>query len=104
LSFRFLYKRVPVQDRRCAYCERVIQRNIVKDKNGLLYHWGCLQDAREEKHQCLECFATFDATEATWETSQSSYNDDFRENRKPVCPHCGSINLKNLSNPEPMEA
>jgi len=93
MSFRFLYRRVAVQNRRCAYCQKIIRRNIVKDKNGQLYHWGCLQTAREQKYRCLECYTTFDATEAAWETVESSRNDDFMERRRPVCPHCHSMNL-----------
>jgi hypothetical protein len=71
-----------------------VLRNIDRDKDGRIYHHGCLMDARDERHRCLECFATFDATEAAFEEAQKFKDGLFSEGLKPICPFCGSSNLK----------
>jgi len=93
LSDRFLYRRIPANERLCSYhrCREPILRNIARDKDGRIYHWGCLQSARDEQYRCLECYSTFNATEAIFEEEQSSYNDEFRQVFKVICPHCGTF-------------
>jgi hypothetical protein len=75
MSIRVLYRKIPVSIRICSYyqCHKSILRNIDRDKNGHLYHHGCLLSAREERWRCLECYAQFDATEASFEEITDSY-------------------------------
>jgi len=98
LSLRFLYRKLPVTERVCSYyrCQRPILRNIARDKDGHLYHWGCLQSARDEQYRCLECWTVFDGTRVAFHEVQSSYSGEFRASFTPACPECGSFNLKNL--------
>ena len=93
---------MPASRRLCNYyrCSRpgsVIQRNIDHDKNGHIYHHGCLMDTQDERWRCLECFMIFDATEASFEETQILKNDEFRERYRPICPACGCHNLKKVS-------
>jgi len=100
VSLRYLYRKIPQTRRICSYYRcphKMILRNIDIDKNGRIYHHGCLMDAKDEQFQCPECWSRFDATEASFEEVQSSYNDEFKERLKPVCPHCGSHQVKVLS-------
>ncbi|HLE74948.1 MAG TPA: hypothetical protein VI864_02760 [Candidatus Bathyarchaeia archaeon] len=99
MSVRYLYQTIPRSKRICNYhrCQQPILRNIARDKNGAIYHYGCLQSARDEKWRCRECFLIFDATEASFEETQIFKNDEFRERYHPICPHCGSHNLKAMS-------
>jgi hypothetical protein len=102
MSVRYLYQRIPRSKRICNYyhCSRpgrIILRNIARDKNGAIYHYGCLQSARDEKWRCQECWMTFDATEAVIEEEEFCYNDEYKLRLKVSCPSCGSQNVKNLS-------
>jgi Zn finger protein HypA/HybF involved in hydrogenase expression len=100
MSLRYLYRKIPQSNRRCSYyrCPRKsIRRNIDLDKNGRIYHHGCLMDALDEQHECLECFSSFDGTETSFETQQIADGDYMTERLRPLCPHCGSSNLKGLS-------
>lgn len=101
MSVRYLY-RIPVSQRICSYylCRKRILRNIDRDKNGNIYHHGCLQNALEDQFHCLDCFSSFDATEASFTEKQQFFNDDFRAALKPICPNCGSSNIKPLGSAE----
>ena len=96
MSFRFLYRRIPVSERVCSYykCRSQILRNIARTSDGRIWHYGCLMNARDEQYRCLECYATFDATEASFDTKQIIRGDFMAERLQPLCPHCGSQNLK----------
>lgn len=67
MSVRYLYRVLPASKRVCSYhrCQRPILRNIAKDKNGALYHYGCLQSALDEKHHCVECDSILDGTQVS---------------------------------------
>jgi len=96
MSVRALYQKIPASKRLCNYHDcpsPQILRNIDVDKNGRIYHHGCLLDAREEKYRCLECFTVFDATECGFVEAQKIAGDEISEGVKPVCP-CGSLNVK----------
>lgn len=97
MSIRRLYKTVPVDQRVCSYYKCPsgrIRRNIARTNDGRLWHYGCLNDAHEEKYRCLECYMTFDATEASFQEGQVIHGDEIREQPKPICPNCGCSNLK----------
>jgi len=96
VSLRFLYRTVPVHKRICSYyrCMHPILRNLTRDKNGHLYHYGCLQTARDEQWRCLECNFTFDATEASFFEVENVRNDCNTELLRPQCPNCGNQYLK----------
>jgi hypothetical protein len=101
LSFRFLYRKLRAQQRTCSFCNEPILRNIIRAKNGELYHYGCYQTAKDEQYQCLECYSRFDRTEAALQTKQlvKGENEMF-EASEPVCPNCGSLNLKRVHSME----
>jgi len=106
MSIRYLYKAISRSKRICNYyrCSRpgrIILRNIARDKNGAIYHYGCLQSAKDERWRCLECWMTFDATECSFTETHDMRNDEFRERYSPICPGCGSHNIKPL---KPLEA
>jgi DNA-directed RNA polymerase subunit RPC12/RpoP len=61
-----------------------------------MWHYGCLQSAKDTHYQCLECVATFDGTEVNFEEGSSGFGDDFRQQWKPQCPGCGA-NLRSLA-------
>jgi DNA-directed RNA polymerase subunit RPC12/RpoP len=94
MSLRRLYSSIPLDRRLCSYyrCQKPILRNIDRDRSGHIYHHGCLMAAQDEQYRCLECYLTFDATEAAFDLCQSSFNDEFREKLTVVCPSCGSRN------------
>jgi len=96
MSIRYLYRTTPEAQRICSYhfCGKRILRNIAKDKAGRLYHYGCLQRALDEQYRCLECFLTFDATEAVLEEKQKLYGDEIKELLGIICPSCGSRNIR----------
>jgi hypothetical protein len=96
MSIRLLYQRIPARQRLCSYyrCKEPVLRNIDRDKQGRIYHHGCLLSAQEEQFHCLDCFSHFDATEAHFQEGQRCYNDLVSTVLKPVCPNCGSPNLK----------
>jgi len=90
MSLRFLYRQMPVSRRVCSYyrCQKPILRNIAQDKTGALYHWGCLQSARDEQYECLECASSFDGTEVVL--------TDYGDKTVVGCPSCGSVNLRSM--------
>jgi DNA-directed RNA polymerase subunit RPC12/RpoP len=96
MSLRRLYGSIQTDKRRCSYyrCQKPILRNIDRDKDGHIYHHGCLMSAQDERYRCLECFAIFDATEASFDIKPIIKDDDATERLQIICPHCGSINLK----------
>lgn len=66
MSVRYLYRTVPTSKRLCSYyrCQQPILRNLALDKEtGLIYHYGCLQTAKDEHFRCLDCGATLDGRE-----------------------------------------
>ena len=89
MSDRYLYRRIPVAQRNCSWCQRAILRNIARTKDGRLWHYGCLMTAKDARFQCSECVGSFDGTEVTLELKQSTYGDDFRQIMKAFCPSCG---------------
>jgi hypothetical protein len=95
LSDRFLYRKIPAVKRRCTGCQEPILRNIFRGKDGRLWHYGCWNTARDQHYECLDCNAKFDATEACFVESQSCRGDEVQPTQRPVCPFCGSFNLKN---------
>ena len=99
MSNRHIYREVPPAKRSCSYyrCQDPIRRNIFTTKDGRLWHYGCWQDARDEQYQCLECWGRFDATEAAFIEGQGCRSDDFRPVQRVICPYCGSVNVKGLS-------
>lgn len=98
MSIRRLYQTVPVKQRLCTYyrCQRPVLRNIDRTKDGRIWHHGCLMEAQDERYRCLECYYQFDATEASFDVQHKCFNDEFSERLKPMCPSCGSTNLKSL--------
>lgn len=55
---------------------------------------NCLLDARAKQYHCLECNVTFDWTEATLEAAEDSFNEEFQQRKRVLCPHCGTSNFK----------
>jgi len=58
------------------------------DGEGRIYHHGCLMAAQDEQWRCLNCWLIFDATEMAF--------DVLTDRIAPLCPSCGSANLKRL--------
>lgn len=102
MSDRGLYKKVPLAKRVCSWihCQDPIQRNIIKSKDGRLWHYGCRNIALDTHYHCVECFATFDGTEVNFVEGGSGVGDDFRQQYKATCPSCGA----ELKNPNQMGA
>lgn len=98
MSLRFLYRKIQVSKRICSFhrCGQPILRNIARDQNGHLYHYGCLQSARDEQYRCLECYQTFDATEAGQYEKQTVRDGEVVELIGVSCPSCGSQNVKSV--------
>jgi len=98
MSIRYLYRKIPKSKRTCSYyhCQKPILRNITRDKNGHIYHYGCLSDAKDERYRCLECGSLFDATEAAFAEHQIVQGDEVRQSLEVICPNCGCQNLKSL--------
>lgn len=98
MSIRYLYRKIPKSKRTCSYylCQKPILRNITRDKNGHIYHYGCLSDAQDERYRCLECGSLFDATEAAYDEHQIVQGDEVRQSLEVICPNCGCQNLKSL--------
>jgi hypothetical protein len=48
MSIRLLYLRIPARQRLCSYyrCKEPVLRNIDRDKQGRIYHHGCLLSAQ----------------------------------------------------------
>jgi DNA-directed RNA polymerase subunit RPC12/RpoP len=97
MSLRRLYNSIPIQARHCTWCHNQIERNIATTPDGRLWHYGCLNDAKDTHYECVECFSRFDGTEACLEEIQSMRGDDFTTGRKASCPNCGSSDMKGLS-------
>lgn len=96
MSDRALYRTIPLAQRTCCYCQEPIQKNLLRSKDGRLWHYGCWNTARDSHYECQECYAKFDGTEANWDLSDSSHGDEFGHKRKAICPHCGAP-IQNLS-------
>lgn len=90
MSLRRLYKSIPKTERICSYyrCQRPILRNIDQDKEGSIYHHGCLMTAQDERFRCLNCGAIFDATEVALDSQLGELT--------LLCPYCGCSDLKHL--------
>lgn len=98
MSVRYLYQMIPRSKRLCNYyrCQKPILRNIARDKNGHIFHYGCLSDAQDERYRCLECGSLFDATEAALYEKQKVSGDEVKQILGVSCPNCGCQNLKPL--------
>jgi DNA-directed RNA polymerase subunit RPC12/RpoP len=98
MSLRVLYRQIQPSKRLCNYyrCQKPILRNIDRDKDGRIYHHGCLLSAKEERYSCLECFMRFDATEAAFQERLKTVGDQMQQVFRITCPGCGSENLKQL--------
>lgn len=94
MNLRALYRRIPESRRLCCFCGHPIQRNIDRDKDGRLYHHGCLLDALAKTYECIECNVTFPWTEAILEVSDEVFNDEFQQRNRVLCPYCGAVNFK----------
>lgn len=85
MSLRFLYRKLPASKRLCSYwrCQGSILRNITESDDGRLWHYGCLQTAKDEQHRCRECNSLLDGTQV----SLADYADG-----QPTlsCGNCGS--------------
>jgi DNA-directed RNA polymerase subunit RPC12/RpoP len=92
MSDRVVYRKVPLAQRLCSYylCNKQIERNIARTKDGRLWHWGCLSDARDEQYRCRGCSGTFDATEAMIEEKQKFVGDSQKTLFSLSCPYCGA--------------
>ncbi len=93
MSIRFLYKKVPESQRICSYyrCQRPILRNIFMDSRGRIYHYGCLNSARDEQHRCLNCGMGFDGTEAAVGSASVFFNAEYSYQFRVLCPNCGRM-------------
>jgi len=91
MSLRRLYKSIPKLKSICSYyrCQKPILRNIDQDREGHIYHHGCLMAAEDERFRCLNCYAVFDGTEVV-------LSEDFRDKLTLICPYCGSANIRRL--------
>ena len=80
MALRYLYRKVPDEERKCEYCGKVIKRNIALYK-GRYYHYGCLQLAREKRYRCTRCGAIL-----SWlEIGEA----DVLGKTVRGCPYCG---------------
>jgi len=88
MSVRYLYRKVPVSRRTCSYyaCQGPILRNIIQTEDGRIWHYGCLQTAKDQRFHCFDCFADLDGTEV------DKLDLDGQENF--VCRLCGGTNLR----------
>lgn len=88
MSVRYLYRVLPASKRICSYwrCGTQILRNLTRTADGRLWHYGCLQSAKDDHFQCFDCNSRLDGTEVN--------QVDFDEGRKFACGNCGSTNLK----------
>jgi hypothetical protein len=99
MSVRYLYKAIPVAKRSCSWppCSKSVVRNLFRTKDGRLWHYGCLNIALDTHYECLECFSSFDGTETSFEIKQFLDGEYMAERLRPICPYCGSVNVKGLS-------
>lgn len=97
-GIRQLYKQVPRAERRCNYygCQQAVLANIDRDKQGRIYHHGCLITAETKIFRCLECYATFDGTEVVFNFQEHFKGDEVSQRVVLMCPHCSSRQLKKL--------
>jgi len=67
MSVRYLYRVLPASKRICSYwrCQTQILRNMSRTEDGRLWHYGCLQTAKDEYHRCQECGSTLDGTQVS---------------------------------------
>jgi len=88
LSIRYLYRVLPSSKRICSYwrCGTQILRNIAKTDDGRLWHYGCLQSAKDDRFHCLDCDSHQDSTEINVA--------DFGEGPIFTCGNCGSTHVK----------
>jgi predicted nucleic acid-binding Zn ribbon protein len=88
LSIRYLYRVLPASKRVCSYwrCGTIILRNLARTEDGRLWHYGCLQSAKDDHFHCLDCGANMDSTEITL--------TDLGEGPVFSCGSCGSSHLK----------
>jgi hypothetical protein len=89
MSDRALYRTIPLAQRICCFCDDPIERNLLRTKDGRLWHYGCYNTARDQHFKCNECFASFDGTEAAWEDNERSVGEEFKRGKQAVCPYCG---------------
>jgi hypothetical protein len=85
LSVRYLYRVLPSSKRICSYwrCQTTILRNLTRTEDGRLWHYGCLQTAKDEQFRCLECGSTLDGTGVTY--------NDYADGRPTLgCGNCGA--------------
>lgn len=54
MSLRYLYRKYAPEERICPGCRKPIIRNIAVHE-GELWHYGCLQEAKQWKYRCLNC-------------------------------------------------
>jgi hypothetical protein len=96
MSDRALYKKVPLDKRVCSWihCQDPIKRNLIRSKDGRLWHYGCYNNARDTHFECKVCFSTYDGTEVIY--VEGGVGEDFRQQWKPTCPSCGA-DLKGLN-------
>lgn len=90
MSVRYFYQCIPANERICSRCQHPILRNIAKTPDGRLWHYGCLNTAKDEHHQCPECYASFDGTEALVSEYETGQGDTFTMSVKFACPYCGA--------------
>jgi len=94
MSIRYLYKTIPRDKRICCYylCEKPILRNIARDTDGRIYHYGCLNTAKDEQHRYLDCGGGFNGTEV-------ALDNPFGET-VVICPFCGSHKTRRVTGGE----
>jgi len=88
MSVRYLYRVLPASKRICSYwrCQGIILRNLAKTEDGRLWHYGCLQSAKDDHFYCRNCFARLDSTQVA--------QADFGEGPIFTCGNCGGNRLK----------
>jgi len=97
MSDRHLYRELPPSEIICTWCHNQVERNILKTSDGRIWHYGCLNTAKDTYYECLECFSTFNGVEASLEETQITSGDEFKTGHKAWCPNCGSSNVSGLT-------
>jgi len=87
MALRYLYRELSSSRRRCRGCGKTIRRNIALHK-GELWHYGCLQEARQKRYRCLDCGAILSRLELV---EGSSLGVDYL-----ACGSCGSTRIRTL--------
>jgi hypothetical protein len=85
MSLRYLYRKLPPNQRVCYTCDQPIIRNIALGPDGELYHYGCREEERAKTFHCSECFSTLSGLETRW-TEEDGV-------RTRVCGNCGNSDL-----------